>query len=84
MTTNLRPGQPLPSHPPSPELFTQSDSYHASFLITPDEALEGALTRQRQAGMPDIGVSASQGKFLYLLAKTMNARRILEAGTLGG
>ena len=84
MTTPLGAAQPHPNHPPSHELFTQSDNYHASFLIKPDDHLEGALTRQREAGMPDIAVSPSQGKFIHLLAKTMNAKRILEAGTLGG
>lgn len=82
--TALRPGEPLASHPPSLELFRLSDSYHTSFLIKPDEDLEDVLTRQRQAGLPNIGVSPSQGKILHLLTKTMNAKRILEVGTLGG
>jgi predicted O-methyltransferase YrrM len=33
--------------------------------------------------LPEIQVSAGQGKFIYLLAKMINARRILELGTLG-
>jgi len=77
-------GYPLPDHPYSLELFSQNENYHASFLIKPDEALEGALARQQQAGLPDIEVSPSMGKLLYLFAKSINAKRILEVGTLGG
>ena len=36
------------------------------------------------AGLPEIAVTASQGKLLYLLAKMQRAKRILEIGTLGG
>jgi predicted O-methyltransferase YrrM len=34
--------------------------------------------------LPNISVSPSQGKLLYLLAAIQGARRILEIGTLGG
>ncbi len=36
------------------------------------------------AGLPPINISPPQGKLLYLLAKAMGARTILELGTLGG
>nr|WP_245530363.1 O-methyltransferase [Cellulomonas flavigena] len=36
------------------------------------------------AGLPDIAVSAAQGRLLELLARSVGARRILEIGTLGG
>jgi predicted O-methyltransferase YrrM/quinol monooxygenase YgiN len=36
------------------------------------------------AGLPDIQVSATQGKLLHLMARAMGARRILEIGTLAG
>lgn len=36
------------------------------------------------AGMPQIQVSATLGRFLNLQARTMGARRILEIGTLAG
>ena len=84
MTTPNRSRDPLPGHPFGLEIFNQSDNYHASFLIKPDEDLDGASARQQQAGLPDIAVSPSQGKLLYLLAKTANAKRILEVGTLAG
>ncbi|KAL0568815.1 O-Methyltransferase, partial [Marasmius crinis-equi] len=35
-------------------------------------------------GLPDIAVSPLQGKLLYLISKSIAAKRILEIGTLGG
>ncbi|MGO4076414.1 O-methyltransferase, partial [Staphylococcus aureus] len=49
-----------------------------------DDVLEEAVSHNKQAGLPVIDVSPAQGKMLYLLAKTKNAKRILEIGTLGG
>jgi len=37
-----------------------------------------------EADIPAISISANQGKFLQLLARLNNAKRILELGTLGG
>jgi predicted O-methyltransferase YrrM len=55
-----------------------------STLIGEDPALSAALESSNAAGLPRIAVSAQQGKFLCLLAGAMQARRILELGTLGG
>lgn len=64
--------------------WTRSDNYHNSFLIPPDAALDSALKLSEQNGLPPFAVSAAQGKFLYLIAKSIQAHRILEVGTLGG
>ena len=64
--------------------WTRSDLYHNSFLLRPDEALDHALSASKVAGLPKIAVSAAQGKLLYLLAKSIGAKRVLEVGTLGG
>ncbi len=66
------------------ELWTSVDDYINGLLIPSDPALEQALKASAEAGLPAIQVSAAQGKLLYLLARAMNARRILEIGTLGG
>ncbi|QLY27774.1 O-methyltransferase [Nocardia huaxiensis] len=42
------------------------------------------LRANAAAGLPAIDVSPPQGKFLYLIAKSVRARRALEIGTLGG
>jgi predicted O-methyltransferase YrrM len=64
--------------------WIRSDAYHNRFLIPPDGVLTAALTLSEQNGLPSYAVSEAQGKFLNLLAKSIQARRILEIGTLGG
>jgi predicted O-methyltransferase YrrM len=64
--------------------WTEVDDYIATLLIPPDAALEGALKASDEAGLPSINVSANQGKLLMLFARMLNARNILEIGTLGG
>jgi predicted O-methyltransferase YrrM len=66
------------------ETWTAVDKYVASLLAPHDEALEAALKASEEAGLPEIQVSPPQGKLLSLLAKTLEARTILEFGTLGG
>ncbi|KAF8315711.1 O-methyltransferase family 3 protein [Clavulina sp. PMI_390] len=63
--------------------WTRSDGYHNSFLIRPDEALQAALDRSDEAGLPNMAVSPAQGKFLKLLVQSLGAKRVLEVGTLG-
>lgn len=64
--------------------WTRSDVYHNSHLIPQDGVLEYALQNSKEHELPDIAVSTAQGKFLHLLARSVNAKRILEVGTLGG
>jgi caffeoyl-CoA O-methyltransferase len=60
------------------------DAYFEERLLAPDDALTAALADSRAAGLPAISVSATQGKLLHLLARSIGATRILEVGTLGG
>ncbi|MFC1418856.1 O-methyltransferase [Streptacidiphilus cavernicola] len=60
------------------------DSYFSDTLGLADPALEAALKASDAAGLPQIAVSATQGRLLQLLAGIHGARRILEIGTLGG
>ncbi len=66
------------------EDWTRSDLYHNSFLIPKDEILEFARKNSDDSGLPSIAVSPAQGKLLNLIARSVNAKRILEVGTLGG
>ncbi|HET7485403.1 MAG TPA: O-methyltransferase [Solirubrobacterales bacterium] len=68
----------------SQESWTAVDEYVSGLLAPHDEALEAALRDSEDAGLPAIQVSPAQGKLLYLLAKSIGARQILEFGTLGG
>jgi predicted O-methyltransferase YrrM len=60
------------------------DAFLDSTVVGDDQALAAALQASDAAGLPQIAVSAQQGKFLCLLAGAIGARRILEIGTLGG
>src|SRR5205085_9633449 len=53
-------------------------------LVQPDAALAAALEASDAAGLPAISVSPAHGKLLWLLARSIGAKRILEIGTLGG
>jgi predicted O-methyltransferase YrrM len=60
------------------------DAFLDATVLSDDPALSAALEASDAAGLPKIAVSAQQGKFLSLLAGAVQARRILEIGTLGG
>lgn len=62
--------------------WTAVDNYIESQLVPPDPVLEAARKASRAARLPDIAVTPSQGKLLYLLARSQTARNILEIGTL--
>jgi len=65
------------------ERWSEVDHYITD-LFARNPAAEAALDASRAARFPDIAVTAPHGKLLYLLAKSLNARAILEIGTLGG
>ena len=65
------------------ETWTGVDRYITELFGASDEVLTAALAAADAAGLPQIAVSAPQGKLLMLLAKSLGARKILEIGTLG-
>jgi predicted O-methyltransferase YrrM len=64
--------------------WTAVDAYLTSLFVPPDPALDGVLQSIAAADLPTISVSPTQGKLLFILAKAMGARRVLELGTLAG
>lgn len=60
------------------------DDYFMDKLLPENEHLDAVLQANKEAGIPEIDVSPTQGKLLYLLAKIKGAATILEIGTLGG
>jgi len=68
----------------SKKLFKSVDQYIGKLLGTEDSALKGTIKSMKDADIPAINVSANQGKFLQLLARLNNSKKILEIGTLGG
>jgi len=66
------------------DAWTACDRYIEGHLIGADEAQVETLRANAAAGLPKIDVSPAQGKFLEIVARVLNPRRILEIGTLGG
>ena len=66
------------------EQWTAVDQYISSTVVPSDPALDAAIEASNKAQLPAIAVTANQGKLLHILARLVNARRILEIGTLGG
>jgi predicted O-methyltransferase YrrM len=66
------------------ERLGRIDAYIERLYAAEDEALRDARAAMAEAGLPAINVSPTAGKLLYLLAKLIGARRVLEIGTLGG
>ena len=66
------------------ETFAAVDAFVGATLVAHDDDLQAALDAAESAGLPQIQVSAPQGKLLQLLARLVGAKRVLEFGTLGG
>lgn len=60
------------------------DHYFMDKLLPKNEHLNAVLQANKAASIPEIDVSPTQGRLLYLLAKMKGAANILEIGTLGG
>ena len=65
------------------DLWARVDAYIQERLVPEDDALRTALAASAAAGLPEIAVSAAQGKMLNLLVRVTRSKRILEIGTLG-
>jgi predicted O-methyltransferase YrrM len=68
----------------SQELWNAIDEYITEQVVHEDAALQAATQATVDSGLPQIAVAPNQGKLLYLLARMLGARRILEIGTLAG
>ena len=66
------------------KIFEQVDAYIRGLLAPEDDVLTSTIKSLDREGLPQISVSANQGKFLQVLALLCNASKILELGTLGG
>jgi len=66
------------------QTWKRVDAYFEAMLVPQDAALLDALERSRAAGLPAHQVAPNQGKLLALFARMIDARRVLEIGTLGG
>ncbi|ASK29621.1 methyltransferase [Chryseobacterium sp. T16E-39] len=65
------------------QLFEKVDQYIGNLLAPEDHILQETIQSLDDASMPQISVTATQGKFLQLMLLTSKAKRVLELGTLG-
>jgi caffeoyl-CoA O-methyltransferase len=65
-------------------IFSAVDTYISNLFNPADDALTKTEESIAASNIPAISVSANQGKFLHILAKLCNAKKILEIGTLAG
>ena len=66
------------------ETFIAVDKYYEDLHLGEDSKFDEINASALEAGLPSIQISPLQGKFLHLLVLAMDAKRILEIGTLGG
>ena len=66
------------------ELFGAVDQYISDLFNDHDNSLSATEQSIREFNIPSISISPNQGKFLQLLAKLCQAKKILEIGTLAG
>lgn len=66
------------------QTWLEVDRYLDGVIVRPADVFEAITARCDEAGLPAIAVSPSQGKLLHVLARMVQARNILEIGTLGG
>ena len=60
------------------------DAYVSELFAQEDEVLAWIQAETRRHNMPQISLSAQEGRLLQWLAQVVNARRIVEIGTLAG
>jgi predicted O-methyltransferase YrrM len=60
------------------------DAYITGLIAREEPTHQETREAMLRSGLPQIAVSASEGKLLHVLALAIGARRILEIGTLGG
>lgn len=79
--TPVHPGRPAAEGPAS--TWAEVDELVAPLLgdLTVPDAIAAAATT---AALPEIAVTAPQGRLLELLTRATGSRRVLELGTLGG
>lgn len=53
-------------------------------LVKSTKALDNAVSNSEKNGLPPIAINAAQGQYLSILCQFVDAKSILEIGTLGG
>jgi predicted O-methyltransferase YrrM len=64
-------------------IFTKVDDYISQLLAPEDSVLKETIASLDREGLPQISITANQGKFLQVMMLLCNAKKVLELGTLG-
>lgn len=62
----------------------RAGDYIVGLFGAEDELLASLREEADRTGLPPIAISSDEGRLLQVLLTTVNARRVLEVGTLGG
>src|SRR3954463_7673245 len=62
----------------------RAGEYIVGLFGAEDELLATLREEADRTGLPPIAISADEGRLLQVLLTSINARRVLEVGTLGG
>src|SRR5438067_5459245 len=62
----------------------RAGDYIVGLFGAEDELLAALREEADRTGLPPIAISADEGRLLQVLLTAINARRVLEVGTLGG
>jgi predicted O-methyltransferase YrrM len=63
---------------------TKINAQASKSFLTPNPQLDHALSNSDANGLPPITISALQGQYLAIQCRLINAKNVLEIGTLGG
>ncbi len=66
------------------QLFGSVDNYISELFHDDDDCLRATEQSIIESDIPQISISPNQGKYLQILARLCDAKKILEIGTLGG
>lgn len=66
------------------QIFSTVDTYISELFALEDKVLTEVIKSLADENLPQHSISPSQGKFLQVMARICNAKKILELGTLGG
>jgi predicted O-methyltransferase YrrM len=64
--------------------WSEVERWISERIVQVDDALRSAIEQSKTGGLPTIQVEPTTGKLLNLIARMIDAERILEIGTLGG
>jgi predicted O-methyltransferase YrrM len=62
----------------------RAGEYIVGLFGAEDELLASLREEADRTGLPPIAISSDEGRLLQVLLTAINARRVLEVGTLGG